>query len=121
MNEEIKNSLNYFDRAIGSLEGLPDVVKTKATTLRVIPFFGLGSHTYIIATYRQKDIGDTVFLEVASEGSIVRIVIPPAVAETIARHRDQLSTKSRSRAGKRVAEDLAARGIKPGFMRGKKK
>lgn len=120
MSDEIKNSLSYFDRAIGSLEGLPDVVKTKATTLRVIPTFGLGSHTYIIATYRQRERGDTIFLEVGSAEGMTRIVIPPDVADTIARQRDQLATKSRSRAGKRVAEDLAARGIKPGFMRGKK-
>jgi hypothetical protein len=32
-----------------------------------------------------------------------------------------LTTKVRSRAGKRVAEDLKERGIQPGFLRGKKK
>lgn len=112
-------TLNYFDRAIGSLEGLPDVVKVKATTMRVIPTFGIGSHTYIVATYRQREMGDTIFLEVASEGSITRIVIPPAVADTIARQRDQLTTRSRSRAGKRRAEDMKARGIQPGFLKKK--
>jgi len=117
MNEEFKHSLSYFDRAIGSLEGLPDVVKCKATTMRVIPTFGLGSHTYIIQTYRQRETGDTIFLEVTSEQGTTRIVIPPAVADTLARQRDQLTTKSRSRAGKRVAEDLKARGIAPGFMK----
>ncbi len=115
--EEIKNSLSYFDRAIGSLHGLPDVVSTKATTLRVVPTFGLGSHTYIVQTFRQREIGDTIFLEITSESGATRIVIPAAIADTIARQRDQLTGKSRSRAGKRIAEDLAARGIKPGFMR----
>lgn len=120
MSEEIKNSLSYFDRAIGSLDGLPDVVKSKATTLRVIPVFGLGSHTYIVQTFRQREIGDSIFLEVTSADGNTRIVIPPDVADTIARQREQLTTKSRSRAGKRVAEDLAARGIKPGFMKSRK-
>jgi len=118
--DEIRNSLSYFDRAIGSLHGLPDVVSTKATTLRVVPTFGLGSHTYIVQTFRQREIGDTIFLEITSEQGATRIVVPAAVADTIARQRDQLTGKSRSRAGKRVAEDLAARGIKPGFMKNRK-
>lgn len=33
-NEKDIPGLSYFDRAIGSLHGLPDVVSTKATTLR---------------------------------------------------------------------------------------
>lgn len=117
--EETKNSLNYFDKAVGSLSGLPDVVKSKATTLRVIPTFGFGSHTYIIQTFRQREIGDSIFLEVGSADGNTRLVIPPAVADVIARQRDQLTTKSRSKAGKARAEDMKARGIAPGFMRKK--
>jgi hypothetical protein len=117
MSEEIKNSLSYFDRAIGSLHGLPDVVTSKPTTLRVVPTFGLGSHTYIVQTFRQKEIGDTIFLEVGSAEGNTRIVIPCAVADCIARQRDQLSHKTRSRSSKRVMEERMARGEKPGFMK----
>lgn len=116
-NEKENPTLSYFDRAIGNLHGVPDVVSTKATTLRVVPMFGLGSHTYIVQTFRSREAGDTVFLEITSEQGATRIVIPPAVADCIARQRDQLTSKSRSRAGKRIAEDLARRGIKPGFMK----
>lgn len=117
MNEKIENVvLSFFDRAIGNLHGKPDVVSTRATTLRVVPIFGLGSHTYIVQTYRHPEDGDTVFLEITSEQGSTRVVIPPAVADTIARQRDQVTTKRRSHAGKRIAEDLAARGIQPGFM-----
>lgn len=118
-NEKESLGISFFDRAIGALDGVPDVVKTKATTLRVIPAFGLGSHTYIVQTYRQREAGDTIFLEVTSEQGTTRIVIPSAIADTIARHRDQLTWKTRSIAGKRRAEDLKERGIKPGFMRKK--
>jgi hypothetical protein len=120
MENEIKNVLNYFDRAKSSLHDLPDVIRSKETTVTVIPPMGIGSHTYVVVTFRQREIGDSIFLQVISEGNATRIVIPPAIADVIARQRDQLTGKSRSRASKRVAEDLAARGIKPGFMRKKK-
>lgn len=120
-NEKDNPTLSYFDRAIGQLHGLPDVVSTKATTLRVVPTFGIGSQTYIVQTFRQREVGDTVFLEITSDQGATRIVVPPDVADVIARQRDQLTTKTRSRAGKRVAEDLKARGIQPGFMRKKKR
>lgn len=114
---EKENGLSYFDRAIGALHGLPDVVSTKGSTLRVVPTFGIGSHTYIVQTFRQREIGDTIFLEMVAEGNTVRIVVPPAIADVIARQRDQLTYKTRSRAGKRIAENLRERGIKPGFMK----
>ena len=110
---EKETTLSYFDRAIGALDGLPDVVKTRATTLRVIPALGLGSHTYIVQTFRQREIGDSVFLEITSEGTAVRIVIPPSVADTIARQRDQLTGQVRSRVGKRLAAERMARGEVP--------
>ena len=54
-----------------------------------------------------------------SEDNATRIVIPPAVADVIARQRDQLTAKTRSRAAKRNAEDRKERGIMPGFMKGR--
>jgi hypothetical protein len=117
MNEQKAGALNYFDRAMGTLHDLPDVVRSKPTTLRVVPPFGLGSHVYVVQTFRQREVGDSIFLEHVSEGDTVRLVIPPAVADVIARQRDQLTTKVRSRAGKRIAEDLRERGIRPGFLK----
>jgi hypothetical protein len=120
-NDKDIPGLSFFDRAIGSLHGLPDVVSTKATTLRVVPPFGMGSHLYAVQTFRQSEIGDTIFLEHVSENGTTRLVIPPAVADVIARQREQLVSKVRSRAGKRTAQNLKDRGIQPGFMRKKKK
>lgn len=120
MAENQSNGLSYFDRAIGNLHGMPDVVSTKATTLRVVPVFGVGTYLYAVQTFRQREIGDTIFLEHVSDSGTVRIVIPPAVADVIARQRDQLATKSRVRAGKLVAEKMKQDGIVPGFLRKKK-
>lgn len=109
-------SLSYFDSVIGKFHNAPETISTSIRPLRVVPTFGIGAHTYTVQTFRQRDIGDTIALEVTAEGVNQRIIIPPAVANVIARQRNQLNTKSRSRAGKRIAEDRAAQGLKPGFM-----
>lgn len=105
MEQKENGALCYFDRAIGALHGLPDVVASKAVTLRVVPVFGIGSHVYVVQTFRQREIGDTIFLETVSDTQTVRLVIPPAVAALIARQRDQLTVKVRSRTGKRMAAE----------------
>ena len=118
MSEE-KLSISYFDRMMGNLHGLPDVVSAKPTTLRVVPPLGLGTHLYAVQTFRQREIGDTVFLEHVSEAGTTRLVIPPTVVETIVRQRDALTTKVRVRTGKQIAADRKALGLKPGFMKHK--
>jgi hypothetical protein len=113
---EPNNMPDSFDRTLGSLEGLPDVVQVKATTVRVTtPLLGK-AQTFIVQTIRQRDVGDFVFLEyVDAEGS-TRMVIPPKVTEVIARHRDAIGARIRSRAAKAKAADRKARGLKPGYM-----
>lgn len=105
-----------FDRTIRSLTGLPDVLHTKASTVRALtPVLNL-SQTFIIQTYRQRETGDTVFIEyIGAEGSF-RLALPPVVADTIARQRDALTDKSRSKAAKQVAADRKAQGIVPAFL-----
>jgi hypothetical protein len=122
LNETQTTSVvSEFDRLVGALEGLPDVTKSKPTTVRaMMPLIGI-ARSYIVQTYRQKDRGDTIFLEtVGSEGAI-RIAIPPQVAEAIARQRDALTGKVRSKNAKRVMADRMARGEKPAFLVKQKK
>ena len=111
-----------YDRQLGVLHDLPDVVKTKPSTVRTVPIMGVGgTQIFIVQTYRQREKGDTIFLEVVGAAGTVRIVIPPKVANTIARQRDALTSKVRSKLAQAAAQDLKARGIKPGFMRAKAK
>lgn len=120
MTEENQNNgsrLSHFDKTLGALDGLPDVVGTKATTLRVVPTFGIGTHIYVIQTFRQRDRGDIIFLEHVSENGTTRLVIPSSVADTIARQRKAISKRTRSKAMKVVAEDRMAQGLKPSFMK----
>ena len=108
-----------FDRTIRSLNGLPDVLSTKATTVRSLSKVLELSQTFIVQTYRQRDEGDTIFVEfIGVEGSL-RLALPPVVSDVIARQRDAITGKSRSKAAKANALDRKARGIEPGFKKGR--
>lgn len=122
MSDENKDSNmpGEFNRTMGKFHDLPDTIKTRETTQTVVPFFGIGTHTYIVQTYRRREEGDYIFFQDVADGKAVQIVIPPKIASIIASQREQLTTKSRSRAGKLNAADRAARGLQPGFMKGKK-
>jgi hypothetical protein len=107
------NTISEFDRLVGALEGLPDVVKSKPTTVRaMLPLIGI-ARSFIVQTYRQKERGDTIFIETVGHGETIRLAIPPQVADAIARQRDGLGTKSRSKAAKATMADRIARGETP--------
>lgn len=106
-----------FNRVIGTLHDLPDVDHTRPTTVTTVhPLIG-ESATYVVQTYRQRESGDTIFLQTIDAGGSDRIVIPPKVADAIARQRDALTHRSRSRAAKATAEARAERGEQPAFLR----
>ena len=110
-----------FDEVIGRLHSLPDTISVQPTVLRNVPTLGVGkTQLYVVQTFRQREEGDTIFLECVNDAGTIRLVIPPTVANTIARQRDQLTAKSRSKASSASAQARKDRGEKPAFMRGKK-
>lgn len=112
---------DVYDRQLAVLHDLPDVVKTKPSMVRAMPPLGVGgTQMWIVQTYRQREKGDTIFLEVSGNSGTVRLVIPAAVTNLIARQHDALTAKARSRAATATAADRAAQGLKPAFMRAKK-
>ena len=108
----------YFDRVLSGLHGIPDVTHTQPSTVRAVDFIGT-SQTFIITTYRMREQGDTIFLEMVSGEGSMRVVLPPQVADAIARQREALTVKVRRKIGKRIAEDRKARGEKFGFENSK--
>lgn len=113
--------VDKFDRILGGLEGLPDVTKTAPSTITTVsPIIG-AAQTFIVQTLRQREVGDTIFLQYVDDKGAVRIAIPPQAAQVIARQRDALTVKVRKRVGKASAEARKARGELPGFMRGKRR
>jgi len=117
---EVSQMPDEFDRLMGSIDGLPDVTRTRESTIRVVPPFGMRTQLFVVQTFRQREQGDTVFLEHVSKAGTVRLVLPPKVTDAIARQRGQLTDKVRSASAKRVAQERKERGEVPGFMRSKK-
>lgn len=115
------NMPEEFDRLLGTLHGLPDVVRTSTATVRHVPPLGVGgTELWSVQTYRQRERGDVVFLEVVrAGGQAIRLVLPPKVVDTIARQRDALTAKVRSRAARATAAERKARGERPAFLRRK--
>lgn len=108
MNED-----KTFDRLLGGLDGLPDVISTKPSTVRaIVPLLG-SAQTFIVQTYRQREQGDTIFLECVSADGHLRLAIPPKVADVIARQREVLTDKSRSKAARAQAAERKERGVRP--------
>jgi hypothetical protein len=120
-NQKVYKTVDKFDRVMGALVNLPDVTHSKPSTVTAVsPLIG-EAQTFIIQTFRQREQGDTVFLQYVDGDGSVRMVIPPAAADAIARQRDALTTKVRRKVGKDNAAARKARGELPGFMKGKKK
>lgn len=114
---EVQGMPDQYDRLMGALHGLPEVASTRPSTIKTVtPVVGT-NQTFIVQTYRQRDAGDTVFLEVVTKEGTVRLVIPPAVANAIARQRNALTNKTRSMAAKAIAQARKDRGQLPGFMK----
>lgn len=112
---------DLYDRLIGSLDGLPDVRKTRPSTITsVLPMLG-NAQTFVVQTYRQKELGDTVFLQLIDADGSDRIVVPPKVVDAIVRQRDALTKRARSETSREIARARIERGERPAFLREKVK
>lgn len=119
MQDERSTPGTAFDHTLRSLHNIPDTSHTKATTVRTMtPVLEL-AQTFIIQTYRHKERGDFCFVEYVSNEGTMRIALPPAVCDVIARQRDALTTKNRKASAKATAAARKAQGILPGFMKKK--
>lgn len=114
MNDERNEaSPDTFDRLMGALDGLPDVVHVKPSTVRVVtPIVG-NAETYIVQSFRQREQGDVIFVEHVGRRGTTRLVLPAKVADVIARQREALTSKARKKVARRVAEERMAAGFEP--------
>jgi hypothetical protein len=104
-----------FDKLLSRLIGLPNGAHARPTVVQSIDFYG-NATSYIVQTVKTEE-GTTAFVEQISASGSARYILPPAVLGALDRQRDSLTTKIRRRHGKRIAEERAAAGIQPGFMK----
>ena len=110
-------TIDKFDRLMGALIGLPDVTKSKPSTIvTTSPLIG-EAQTFIVQTFRQREVGDTIFLQYMDAEGSKRIAIPSEAADAIARQRDSLTVKVRRNIGKAQAAARKARGERPAQAR----
>lgn len=103
-----------YDRLFGSLDGLPDVTRTKRSTITVTPPLGVGgSRTFILETVRQRDVGDIVFLQMVGAGGSLRLALLPGVTDAIARQREAVGKLVQRQHGRRIAAERKAAGWTP--------
>jgi hypothetical protein len=110
-----------FDRMMGQLDGLPDVTRTRPSSLTATPLLGVGgSTTFIVQTLQKRDMQAEkprsrfiTFLTVASPAGYFRHVLPDEVTDTMLRQREALTSKTRSKTAKALAADRKASGWKP--------
>lgn len=89
-----------FDRLLGAIDGLPDVVKSKPSTITtVLPIIG-NVQTYVVQTYRDKDEGSYIAVQMVDAEGRARIVLPPKVAAAIYRQREALVKAGRRQRGR---------------------
>jgi hypothetical protein len=122
MSEQQYRSVDKFDRALGSVIKTPATHTKPSTVVVETPL--LGAQTFIVQTYRQTDRDDeksrsrdTIFLQYVDGELSYRLVIPPEVADTIARQRDALTAKNRKKAAKSRALADKAAGKVPAFLK----
>ena len=107
------NAPDPYDRLLGALDGLPDVIQTKPAPVRTVtPLVG-NAETWTVQTVRQLEQGDTIFLERTGRDGFIRLAIPPKVSAVIARQRDALTTKARRKAARAGVETRRAAGVVP--------
>jgi len=104
-----------FDRLLSSMIGLPGGAHTKLAAVQSIDWYG-NVTTYNIQSVKIDEGVTTFVMQVDANGS-VRYILPTKVLGAIDRQRASLTKQIRRRHGRRIAEERAASGLKPGFMK----
>lgn len=116
MSEE--KQVKEYDRLRAGLQGV--ALFSKPTTIKKVESVTGRSSTFIVETALHDELGYFVFVELADEDGLTRMMLPPKVGNAIVAHRDSLSKRRRRATGKRLAAERKAKGILPGFLKKKR-
>lgn len=118
-NTDTTQIISKYDRVYGGLINVS--LATKPSTIKTVQAVTGKSESFIVQTLRHPELGDTIFIEHLDENGVVRIALPPKVANLISSQRDALSKTNRSRTAKRVMKERMDNGWKPSFRKPAKK
>ena len=79
------NQIGKYDRMYGNL--LDVSIHTKPSTVKIVQTITGRAETFIIQSLRHEDQGDYIFVECVDENGLVRLCLPPKVANAIAAQR----------------------------------
>jgi hypothetical protein len=113
------NTIQKYDRIRGGMQGV--ALFTKPSTVRIVQTITGRAETFVVETARHEELGDYIFVECVDETGVVRLCLPPKVANAIASQRESLTSRRRSIASRATANARKERGELPGFMKGKKR
>lgn len=115
MNDADRSSLfgDDFDQMLRRLDGIPNSIHTQPATRTSLTPLTSVAKTWIVQTFRLRDSEDEdtpatsqdiIFLQNIAANTSMRIVIPPDVANVIARQREALTSKNRKRGARQAVE-----------------
>ena len=108
------DTISKYDRVYG---GLHDVsLFTKPSTIKNVQAITGKTETFVVQSCRHEQ-GDFVFIECMDENGVVRLALPPKVANAIAAQRDSLTKRRRSIASRNTMKTRMESGEVLGFQR----
>lgn len=111
------DGINKYDRLYG---GVVDVsLTTKPSTIKTVEALTGKTETFVIQTCRHEDSGDYIFVERMDEDGVVRLALPPKVANLIASQRDSLTKRRRSISSRAAMRTRMNAGEWKGFQKQK--
>jgi len=116
-------TISKYDHTRGGVElqkNAGAVLLAKPTTIKWVDPTTGRAETFLVESSRELENGKTtVFIECVDSEGIVRLALPPKVADAISRQREALGQRAKSKSAKRVAQERKDAGIVPGFMQKK--
>jgi len=108
-------TINKYDRLYGALHDV--ALFTKPSTIKTVQSLTGRAETFVIQTCRHEENGDYIFIDCMDENGVLRLALPPKVANAIAAQRDSLTTRRRSISSKTAMKNRMAAGWKPTFKK----
>jgi hypothetical protein len=109
------DTIDKYDRLYGAMHDV--ALLTKPSTIKHVQSLTGRTETFVIQTARHEENGDYIFIERMDEQGVVRLALPPRVANLIASQRDALTKRRRSLSSKATMKARMEAGEVLGFQK----